>query len=443
LKTLITAIQRIFERASACSMPLFERWWLEWAKAMKPGTARDSQHLTSWRSAHPVLVAEAQAIGSVAVIRSLGRVGYPVHACSSDPRALGLFSKYASATVVSPAYTDPFYLLWLRSYLDRHRISAIVPSEALLLALRPAFAEFAPLLPCSPDEGILYLGLSKYEVFRALTSSDASNDAHDHLPSSILVDEATPLPSPEDLAALGLPVYIKTDACYAHAPESEATVHRASNADAARVELDRVMSSFSKALIQGHVPGIGVGAFFLIWNGKVIGEFMHRRLHEVPHTGGASSLRESWWQPSIRNDALAKLMCLGWQGVAMMEYRWNPETDEFYLVEMNGRFWGSLHLALYAGVDFPLLLLDSFHGHRPEPITTFPLRVRSRLTIPRDVQYVWSRLKDHRLPLSSRAWSVLEFFLLSFDPKTKSDLLFSGDRLLYWRRLIRFLRTLS
>jgi len=64
------------------------------------------------------------------------------------------------------------------------------------------------------------------------------------------------------------------------------------------------------------------------------------------------------------DDALAKIKAMKWQGVGMMEYRWDPTTDQFYFLEMNGRFWGSLHLALFAGVDFPALLLDAFHAHR-------------------------------------------------------------------------------
>ena len=54
------------------------------------------------RSAFPVLVPEAHAIGMIAVIRSLGRAGYPVHAAASRPDALGLQSKFAAHAVHFP-----------------------------------------------------------------------------------------------------------------------------------------------------------------------------------------------------------------------------------------------------------------------------------------------------------------------------------------------------
>jgi biotin carboxylase len=130
-----------------------------------------------------------------------------------------------------------------------------------------------------------------------------------------------------------------------------------------------------------------------------------------------------------------------WQGVAMLEYRWDQESEEFFLIEMNGRFWGSLHLALYAGVDFPSWFLDCFHGHSPQVRNRFAVGIRCRHTFPKEVHYVWSRLKDRQVPWYSQLWSVLEFFQLMADPRVYSDLLFPGDRKLYWINFKNFLLT--
>jgi biotin carboxylase len=52
-------------------------------------------------------------------------------------------------------------------------------------------------------------------------------------------------------------------------------------------------------------------------------------------------------------DAKVRAAHLGWQGVGMFEYRWDLTSGRFFLMEFNSRFWGSLHLAMFAGVDFP------------------------------------------------------------------------------------------
>jgi predicted ATP-grasp superfamily ATP-dependent carboligase len=393
----------------------------------------------AWRSALPVLVLDAQAIGSIAVIRSLGRAGYPVHAASSDVNALGLHSRMAKFRAVHPQYADrPAFIAWLKEYVRQHAIRAIVPSEGAFVAIRDVFSEFASLIPFSARPEVLYAGLSKFDLFKRLM---AQAETSRFLPPSLLIDDSSRLPGRSELESLGAPLFIKLDAIYAKDNAGGGT-YQIESAEAACAELKKFAGSHRKMLVQGHVPGEGVAAFFLLWNGELIAEFMHRRIHEVPHTGGVSSLRESWFHQAIRDDALAKLRRMQWQGVAMMEYRWDRKTDKAYLMEMNGRFWGSLHLALYAGVDFPCLLLDSFHGGGVMPATNYTKGLRCRYTFPKDVHYVWSRLKDKGLPTNAKMWSVLEFFVLLCDPRVKSDLYFPGDRSLYLRSIRRFLQTL-
>jgi len=382
-------------------------------------------------------VVDAQAMGSIAVIRSLGRAGYPVHACSAVRDSLGLRSRYATSAALCPDYNDAKFIPWLRHYVSQNNIRAIVPSEGFLIALRANFDEFAELIPFGACARTIYAGLSKFDLFATLLQRPESAT---QLPPTLLVPNPSQLPDMAELDRLGYPVYIKTDGVYSLDRSSGGT-YKARSYDEARVLLQRAASQFRRFIVQGHVSGRGVGVFFLIWQGQVIADFMHRRLHEVPHSGGASSLRESWWNQTIRDDALAKIQCMHWQGVTMLEYRWDRKTEKFFLIEMNGRFWGSLHLALYSQVDFPSWFLDCFHGHCPQVRNLFPVGIRCRHTFPKEVHYVWSRLKDRRLTWYSQLWSVVEFFQLMADPRVYSDLLFPGDRKLYWINFKNFLLT--
>jgi predicted ATP-grasp superfamily ATP-dependent carboligase len=383
----------------------------------------------NWRADYPVLVPESQAMGSIGVIRSLGRAGYPVHACAQRSDALGLRSNYASQQAVCPRYDSKDFVSWLREYIREHRIRAVVPSEGMVLAVRSSFDEFSQLFPLSPCAGTVYAGMSKFDL---LASFQKDGGLQIRTPPTMLIDDPDCLPSWNDLACLGLPLYIKADAVYVKNGNGESSVHRCDSVAAAQDVIRKLSTDYSKLLVQGYVPGQGVGAFFLVWNGELIAEFMHRRLHEVPHTGGVSSLRESWFHPEIRCDALQKLKSLNWNGVAMMEYRWHAKTDDFYLMEMNGRFWGSIHLALHAGVDFPRLLLDAFHGRVEQIENRYPRNLYCRYTVPKEFEYVWSRLKDRQLSLGSKLSSCGEFITLSLNPLVYSDLSFPGDRKLYW-----------
>jgi predicted ATP-grasp superfamily ATP-dependent carboligase len=108
-------------------------------------------------------------------------------------------------------------------------------------------------------------------------------------------------------------------------------------------------------LTQEFIGGISVGYSALASNGEVRAEFAHIRLRDVNPTGSGSALRLSV-QPSaaLRHAGSSLLRALGWHGVAMVEFKVRADGTPV-LMEVNGRFWGSLALAIEAGVDFPVL----------------------------------------------------------------------------------------
>jgi predicted ATP-grasp superfamily ATP-dependent carboligase len=65
--------------------------------------------------------------------------------------------------------------------------------------------------------------------------------------------------------------------------------------------------------------------------------------------------------------AACRLMrALRYTGVAMVEFRWDPQDDRWIFIEINARLWGSLPLAVASGADFPAALADLLlDGHRP------------------------------------------------------------------------------
>lgn len=391
----------------------------------------------AWRRQHTVLVTDAETLAGIGVIRALGRAGYRVIAAADRPDALGLRSRFAGTTRVRPPANDPGFLPWLRALIAEQQVAAVIASHAVLSALRCAWTEFAPYLPLANRLDIADCGLSKYALFDALRSAGAAASAH--LPPYRLIDADGPKLSKADLAALPLPLFAKVDALHAQTAAPDATF-RLTTAEDARRQIDSLTSRYRRITLQGFAPGCGAGAFFLMHEGHVLAEFMHRRVHEVPHDGGVSSLRESWRHDGIRDDALAKLRALNWQGVAMMEYRWNARTDEFALVEMNGRFWGSLHLALHSGVDFPTALVDAHFGRPPAPTGEWPLGVRCRHTFPRELQHVWSLWKDPTVSAGKKVAAALECGALCCAPRMHADLSFPGDRGLYWLNFLREVR---
>jgi protein-tyrosine-phosphatase len=131
----------------------------------------------------------------------------------------------------------------------------------------------------------------------------------------------------------------------------------------------------------------------MVWN------FVHERVHEVPLTGGGSTYRKSVPPDALIVSAAKRLLdALKWHGVAMVEFK-RDDNGTFHLMEINPRLWGSLALAIDAGVDFPwgLWLIANRHPVGPQPLYRVPYYSRY---LPGDVEWMKENLKaNHADPL--------------------------------------------
>ena len=171
------------------------------------------------------------------------------------------------------------------------------------------------------------------------------------------------------------------------------------DAAACRRTLAALPAAAFPVLIQRHVEGVGEGFFALRWGGRTIAMFAHRRLREKPPSGGVSVYRESIpLDEPLAGPGLRLLDALDWQGVAMIECKREAGTGRQVLMEVNGRFWGSLQLAIDAGVDFPALLVRCAAGETCPEVRDYRVGIRSRWFWG-DVDHLYLRLRDSRARL--------------------------------------------
>jgi predicted ATP-grasp superfamily ATP-dependent carboligase len=112
------------------------------------------------------------------------------------------------------------------------------------------------------------------------------------------------------------------------------------------------------SMIQEKVVGPGTGLFTLFEDGRHLALFSHQRIREKPPSGGVSIVCESVTLDEEMVEAARKLLAAAeWQGIAMVEFKRDIRDGRAKLMEINGRFWGSLQLAIASGVDFPVLFL--------------------------------------------------------------------------------------
>ena len=386
-----------------------------------------------------ILVPEAQTRAAIAVIRSLGRAGYEVHACSPQKDALGGRSAYAAKTIVQPPYASPEFLPWLRQYIVQNRIRMIVPSAGFLLTVKPVFTELRELLPVCHNPEILYKFYSKAETIRAYMDAPPELKLMDHHPDSVIVDlrREADCPVPRNT---GYGYYLKFEGPVS----SEAREGDLSDlkfvSDAAQLQdvVDDARQHWTTALIQSGCTGRQKGVSVLMDKGEPLAVSCVRDKYLEPHSKGTMSLRESCYDDLLVEDAVRRLKYLNWDGCAMVEYR-QEDDGTFNVIEINARYWQYLHLDIKSGVDFPRFQAEWFLDGKRDFDYTAKMGVVSRDTWPGEVAHLVNVLVAPDNSIGRKLKSVGMFFgrfLLYRD-----DMNFPGDKRLYLLNFGKYLRS--
>ncbi len=379
-----------------------------------------------------VLVADVSRSCAVAIIRSLGRAGYKVIAADSDPNSIGFKSKYVWKTLLypSPENNPDKAAELLLNEVKIEDIDLLIPTTEVVIQ---------PIIK-SRDlfEAQTRLALPSTEKYRIVTDKEKTMELARKVgvpvPRTEVVETAVEALQYAD--DLGWPIVLKPITSAKFSKDGKVESFEVTYVSS-KIELEQIMQSFEgkcQVLLQKYHTGRGYGVEMLMHEGNLIATFSHKRLREYPVSGGASSYREGVEvDPELFNYSEAMLKELKWTGLAMVEFKVNG--SEKVLMEINGRVWGSLPLAVLSGVDFPLMLTEmTLNG--PDTVKSinpkqYKTGVRSR-DLQRDMLWIacvlGQKKKFHFFQSPGRMRAVYAFAGF-FNPYRKFDLLCLDDPL--------------
>jgi predicted ATP-grasp superfamily ATP-dependent carboligase len=302
----------------------------------------------------PLLVLDGEQRASLAVTRALLRSGYAVIVAAHQETSLaGAVRGVSRCRVHKDPLCDPLgYAAEVAALAGACSAVVVLPvtdaSAGALLAHRDLLPKGC-VVPYAP--------LSVY---------DAASDkvvVHRHaLARGIAITETWVIEHPDSPLPPGQAVFpgvIKPHRSVVGEHQKQRTsVQFVADRDECARKLAELDPAAFPVLVQRRIHGLGEGLFFARWQGRTIARFAHRRLREKPPAGGVSVYSESIdVEPGLLAACEDLLDSLQWQGVAMIEGKRDKRTGRWCIMEINGRFWGSLQLAIDAGVDFPALLV--------------------------------------------------------------------------------------
>jgi predicted ATP-grasp superfamily ATP-dependent carboligase len=313
------------------------------------------------------------------VIRELGSHGVPVHAVGRSKDAIGRASKWTTSFSVRPA--GPLDA-WLPALIEETGAAALLAvSENDLIALSALDPVIGGCKILTPRAAPLAIVLDKVETLkRAKNIGIDVPDSWQPVPGDNFKSIAATLAYPLVLKWADPPAILPHLAGHAIAFVKAEYIGDAADLLSA---LSRYDALGIYPLAQSYCGGVGLGQMFHIAGGAATLRFQHRRIHEWPPEGGVSTvcatvpLEQHVGQRAKSESLLANI---GWEGPAMVEYRYDARADKYWLMEINGRFWGSLPLARQAGAEFAWETYAQSMG-----IATEPPEIRerhARYTIP-------------------------------------------------------------
>ena len=151
---------------------------------------------------------------------------------------------------------------------------------------------------------------------------------------------------------------------------------------------------FPYPLIQEYVPGVNYSVAAVYNRGKPRAFCSIKVQRAWPRSGGNSCYRESApLDPSMKKYAEKLLEALNWHGIAEVEFKLDPRDNTPKLMEINPRFWGSLCVAMKAGVDFPHLLYKITMDGDSKATFNYKVGVKGRY-LEQEILYLASLIKN-------------------------------------------------
>jgi predicted ATP-grasp superfamily ATP-dependent carboligase len=159
------------------------------------------------------------------------------------------------------------------------------------------------------------------------------------------------------------------------------------------------------ALVTEIVPG-GDELFasfytYLDQDGEPLFRLTKRKLRQYPIHFGLGTYHLTDWNPAVAEAGLRFLQAAGVRGLACVEFKRDPRTDDLVLIECNHRFTAATELLRAAGADLPLFTYNRLLGRSTPPMDRY--RPGAALWVPRtDIRSL--RAYRHAHELTAGKW---------------------------------------
>ncbi len=309
----------------------------------------------------PAAVLQVSYACGLGIIRDLGVHGVPMLALDPDPASIGLRSKYAlGLRCPDPLQSEEGFLVYLEELGSR------LPDRVVLF---PSHDEYIwPLSRHAERLARWYIvPFSRWDVMSRVHDKreqmEAAWRAGVDTPRTVFVDSAAELESAADDVAF--PAILKPVESLAFKRRFHRHILDVQTPDDLRRVYDKV-DDLGTLMLQERIPGgedelYTVGSY-LDEGSRPLAVFTGHKLRQYPHAGGSCLAGVSRWMPELAAAGLRLLQELRFHGVSQVEFKRDPRSGKYCLMEVNARHWKWHSLAAACGVNLSLVAYGDVIG---------------------------------------------------------------------------------
>lgn len=330
-----------------------------------------------------VLLTNGQLRKTLSAVRSLGKKNIETFVAEETVMNIAGFSRYCTKNLVcpSPVKRPDDFLEWLDRTIEHYGIDVLFPMDDAAMALVVSQKEYLSrkVSFTIPAADLYEMAADKWKAVKLAEKTGLC------CPITVLPENEHALEACAQ--KVGFPAIVK-----ARKGSGSRGIRAVNNMEELAAAYQEVSSVFPDPMLQQKVPtGPRFDVCLLFDNqSRLKGSFAQREIRHFPVEMGPSTVQQSIKLPQLVSKCAQMLGQVGWSGIAEVEFMLDEATGNYIFMEINPRFWNSLELAVYCGIDFPYTLYRIGKGKDPEVTETYEEGQYCRWLLPGDLLHFLS-----------------------------------------------------
>ncbi|MEH6535854.1 MAG: ATP-grasp domain-containing protein [Psychroserpens sp.] len=288
-----------------------------------------------------VLIPDGDSTWALSVIQCLSQIeGYKLFVLSNKKRTATRFSKHTSYYKFYQRQQDVSWLEIINSEIESNAIDVVVPiaenEVSFFIRFKERISKTIRVIPLA-DLKDFEIAINKKKLSDFAKANNIPHPKYFHITSETDKQEI--------LSQIRFPILIK--------PMTLKGGDGIKKIDSISELLKTLETSSLPQFVQEYIEGYDIDCSVLCLDGKIL-TYTIQKGNLTGYNQYAPQLGFEFLENEevlkVAKDTMSKL---NWSGVAHLDLRYDANANDYKLIEINARFWGSVEGSKKAGINFP------------------------------------------------------------------------------------------